>query len=106
MNFVFVKKLLNYEFKEDEINIPNIITNGDPRKIEDSLKKASNAFLEYKLRYNVVSLSEYLPDVKSRIKMILIDECLYDDYRRFCKFIDTDENVLSNSFLKRLQKNE
>lgn len=104
-NEEMIIKLLNYESKEDEINIPNIITKGDPSKIEDSLKKASAAFAEYKLRYNVVPLSKYLPDVKACIKMILIDECSYDDYRRFCKFKDIDENTLSNSFLKHLQKN-
>ena len=104
-NEEMIIKLLNYESKEDEINIPNIITKGDPSKIEDSLKKASDAFTEYKLHYNVVPLSKYLPDVKACIKMILIDEYSYDDYRRFCKFKDIDENTLSNSFLKRLQKN-
>lgn len=106
MNFVFVKKLLNYESKEDEIDIPYIITKGDPSQIEDSLRKASDAFVQYKLRYNVVPLSKYLPDVKSCIKMILIDEYLYDDYKRFCKFKDIDENTLSISILKYLQKNK
>lgn len=33
------------------------------------------------------------------ISLILVDEYLYEDYLRFCKFFDTSKNLMSNSDL-------
>lgn len=93
-------ELLNYNKpskKDYKAEVNKLLEDKD--NIEKNIQKINELIQEEKYNKDQKDISFYLSDVKSCISLILVDECSYEDYLRFCKFIDTNEKLLSNSDL-------
>lgn len=71
----------------------------DKENIVNNIEKINELLEEEKYNKSQKDISFYLQDIKACISLILIDECSYDDYQRFCKFCDQGEKLMSNSDL-------
>ena len=71
----------------------------DKENIGDNIDKINKLLEEEKYNKGQKDISFYLSDIKTCVSLILIDECSYDDYQRFCKFCDANEKLMSNSDL-------
>lgn len=71
----------------------------DKENIGDNIDKINKLLEEEKYNKGQKDISFYLSDIKACVSLILIDECSYDDYQRFCKFCDANEKLMSNSDL-------
>ena len=71
----------------------------DKENIGDNIEKINELLEEEKYNKNQKDIGFYLADIKACISLMLIDECSYDDYQRFCKFCDANEKLMSNSDL-------
>ena len=110
-----ILQLLNYEYKEKEDikslkekEIEKLLEEKDIFKNQNQLHILENKLHEYKNTRYGKPVSEYLDKVKHCITISLVDECLYDEYKRFCSFLYLDENkVLNdcNNYQKHLQRN-
>ena len=83
---------VKHEKQKTNINISSI---EEARNAKDKIDEIINTFYNQKLNENRVSVNNYMNEVKSCIKLILVDELDFESYNIVYKFFDgnLDSNV-------------
>lgn len=88
-------ELLEYKSQnksnELECKLNEIIKNKtDDEKLMEVLEEAKAMLRQKKLNAKQKNVEEYLPNVKSCVRLILVDEISLEDYNRVCLFADKE----------------